>query len=116
MLTDNQIISDPYQNQLLFNMNHDNQSSEPTPVVRIDANSVASNQPIEDYYAHVKFGNGVLGNHLPDRHRLIKSAKSAFTRLDADITQEHSPPTATLQIKSPQRAQLLHGFLDFRIH
>ncbi|KAJ8329765.1 hypothetical protein O5D80_001964 [Batrachochytrium dendrobatidis] len=127
MLTDDQIISILTKNQLLFNMNHDNQSSGPAPVVRIDANSVASNQPIEDYYAHVKFGNGVLlgmfdghggpecgkivqkyllayvaqsitelglpskpdlPESSPDRHRLIKKAlKSAFTRLDADITQ-----------------------------
>ncbi|KAJ1330453.1 hypothetical protein BSLG_009371 [Batrachochytrium salamandrivorans] len=73
-------------------------SESHTPIFRIDANSVASNTPIEDYYAHAKFGNGILlgmfdGHGGPECGRIVsKYLLSYIAKAITDLNLKKQEP------------------------
>ncbi|KAH6562166.1 hypothetical protein BASA62_009307 [Batrachochytrium salamandrivorans] len=84
---------------LAFSESQSSLSSEShTPIFRIDANSVASNTPIEDYYAHAKFGNGILlgmfdGHGGPECGRIVsKYLLSYIAKAITDLNLKKQEP------------------------
>ncbi|KAH6594031.1 hypothetical protein BASA50_006937 [Batrachochytrium salamandrivorans] len=96
ILTRHQRSMDP---SLAFSESQSSLSSEShTPIFRIDANSVASNTPIEDYYAHAKFGNGILlgmfdGHGGPECGRIVsKYLLSYIAKAITDLNLKKQEP------------------------
>ncbi|KAH6583424.1 hypothetical protein BASA60_001450 [Batrachochytrium salamandrivorans] len=115
ILTRHQRSMDP---SLAFSESQSSLSSEShTPIFRIDANSVASNTPIEDYYAHAKFGNGILlgmfdGHGGPECGRIVsKYLLSYIAKAITDLNLKKQEPGGNIAAEVVSRGTIASWIL-----